>query len=52
MARVLVWLFICLAACGCRTQRLRCDGPLQPINAPAQEGKPSATAADREGSSP
>jgi hypothetical protein len=51
MARVLVCLFICLAACGCRTQRLRCEGPLQPINAPAQEGKASAAAADH-GSSP
>lgn len=32
MKRVLLCLLLSLSACACAAQRLRCDGPLQPIN--------------------
>lgn len=34
MTRTFLCLLICFAACACSAHRLRCDGPLQPINPP------------------
>jgi hypothetical protein len=32
MKRALLCLLLAVTACACSAQRLRCDGPLQPIN--------------------
>jgi hypothetical protein len=36
MIRTLLTLLVCLTVWACSTHRLRCDGPLQPINMPAR----------------
>jgi len=54
MRHGLLWLLLCLLLGGCATHRLRCGGPLQPINArPAAQGAQAiASPADRAAATP
>ena len=51
MRAVLLCVLFCLVCGGCVTTAGRCEGPLQPINAPSQpKAAQTATSTDPDGS--